>query len=82
MVEQSILQELRERTTFLDVTEVAELLQINRSTVYSHVRANIITAIRLGDLLRFDPTALADALGKLLTNKPTINMQSASKEIK
>ncbi len=65
----SLINELRERTALMDVAEVADLLKVKKSTVYNYVETKMLSAIRVGDLLRFDPAELAETLEKLTTSQ-------------
>jgi excisionase family DNA binding protein len=60
----SILKTLRERAGPLDVKELAELLDVTEATVQRWVRRRQIPAIRIGDVIRFDPAILADWMAK------------------
>jgi excisionase family DNA binding protein len=53
---------LRQRTAALTVTEVARLLQVSPETIYRQVRRGLLPALRIGDLIRFDPQQFADWL--------------------
>jgi len=56
----SILRKLREQTKALNVKELAQLLRVTESTILRWVRKRQIPAIRVGDVIRFDPSVLAD----------------------
>jgi excisionase family DNA binding protein len=56
----SILKNLRGRTTPLNVKDLAELLDITEGTVQRWARRGQVPAIRVGDVIRFDPNMLAD----------------------
>jgi excisionase family DNA binding protein len=58
----SILKVLRERTGPLNVAELANLLLVSEATVQRWVRRRQIPFIRIGDVLRFDGSLLADWL--------------------
>ncbi len=45
--------------TLMDVTEVAQLLNVSEDRVRRLARAGIIPAIKVGHLLRFDRTKIA-----------------------
>ena len=56
----SILKNLRERTAPLNVRDLAELLDVTEPTIQRWVRRHQVPAIRVGDVIRFDPGILAD----------------------
>lgn len=56
----SILKNLRGRTGPLNVKDFAELLDVTEGTIQRWVRRNQVPAIRVGDVIRFDPGMLAD----------------------
>jgi len=56
----SILRNLRGRTAPLNVKDFAELLDVTEGTIQRWVRRNQVPAIRVGDVIRFDPGMLAD----------------------
>jgi len=56
----SILKNLRGRTAPLNVKDFAELLNVTEGTIQRWVRRNQVPAIRVGDVIRFDPGMLAD----------------------
>ncbi|HEX6805270.1 MAG TPA: helix-turn-helix domain-containing protein [Terriglobales bacterium] len=56
----SILKTLRGRTAPLNVKDLAELLAVTEATIQRWVRRNQVPAIRVGDVIRFDPGMLAD----------------------
>jgi len=56
----SILKNLRGRTAPLNVRDLAELLDVTESTIQRWVRRHQVPAIRVGDVIRFDPGMLAD----------------------
>ena len=56
----SILKHLRGLTAPLNVKDLAELLDVTEATVLRWVRRWQIPAIRVGDVIRFDPGMLAD----------------------
>ena len=56
----SILKNLRGRTAPLNVKGFAELLDVTEGTIQRWVRRNQVPAIRVGDVIRFDPGMLAD----------------------
>lgn len=56
----SILKKLREQKEALNVKELAQLLRVTQDTVLRWVRKRQMPAIRVGDVIRFDPGVLAD----------------------
>jgi len=56
----SILKNLRGRTAPLNVKDLAELLGVTEPTVQRWVRRRQIPAIRVGDVIRFDPGMVGD----------------------
>ena len=56
----SILKKLRERDEPLNVSELSELLNVAQTTVQRWARLKQIPCIRIGDVIRFDGTLLAD----------------------
>jgi excisionase family DNA binding protein len=56
----SILKNLRGRTAPLNVRDLAELLDVTEGTIQRWVRRHQEPAIRVGDVIRFDPGMLAD----------------------
>jgi excisionase family DNA binding protein len=56
----SILKVLRERTEPLTVAEMAELLRVTEDTIQRWARQRQIPSIRIGNVVRFDGTMLAD----------------------
>jgi excisionase family DNA binding protein len=56
----SILKNLRGRTAPLNVRDLAELLDVTEATIQRWVRRHQVPAIRVGDVIRFDPGMLAD----------------------
>jgi excisionase family DNA binding protein len=56
----SILKNLRGRTAPLNVKDCAELLDVTEPTIQRWVRRRQVPAIRVGDVIRFDPGMLAD----------------------
>ena len=56
----SILKNLRGRTAPLNVKDLAELLDVTEATIQRWVRRRQEPAIRVGDVIRFDPGMLAD----------------------
>ena len=56
----SILKILREKTEPLTVAELAALLRVTEDTVQRWVRHRQIASIRIGNVIRFDGTMLAD----------------------
>lgn len=56
----SILKNLRGRMAPLNVKDLAELLDVTEATIQRWVRRRQVPAIRVGDVIRFDPGMLAD----------------------
>jgi excisionase family DNA binding protein len=56
----SIIKSLRERTEPLNVAELAKLLRVAEDTVQGWARRRQIPSIRIGNVVRFDGTMLAD----------------------
>ena len=56
----SIIKVLRERTKPITVAELAKLLSVAEGTVQRWVRRRQIPVIRIGDVIRFDGTLLAN----------------------
>jgi excisionase family DNA binding protein len=56
----SILKTLRGRTAPLNVKDLAELLDVTEATIQRWVRKRKLPAIRVEDVIRFDPAMLAD----------------------
>jgi len=56
----SILKRLRGRTAPLNVKDLAELLDVTEGTIQRWARRRQVPAIRVGDVIRFDPGMLAD----------------------
>jgi len=56
----SILRVLRERTEPMTVAELAALLRVTEDTVQRWARQRQIPSIRIGNVVRFDGTMLAD----------------------
>lgn len=56
----SILRVLRKRTETLNVAELAALLRVAEETVQRWARRRQIPSIRIGNVIRFDGTMLAD----------------------
>lgn len=54
--------ELRQRTTLLDASEVASILNVAKDTVYQWVKRYALPCVRFGDCMRFDPQQLAEWL--------------------
>jgi excisionase family DNA binding protein len=55
-------KELRQRTTLLDASEVASILNVAKDTVYQWVKRYALPCVRFGDCMRFDPQQLAEWL--------------------
>jgi excisionase family DNA binding protein len=56
----SIIKVLREKTEPLTVAELAVLLRVAEDTVQRWARRRQIPSIRIGNVIRFDGTMLAD----------------------
>jgi excisionase family DNA binding protein len=56
----SILKNLRGRTAPLNVKALAGLLDVTEGTIRRWVQRRQVPAIRVGDVIRFDPGMLAD----------------------
>lgn len=56
---------------YLTVNEVADLLQVSKSHLFTQVRQGKIPAIRLGRAIRFDPEALQTWLQGRSTQEST-----------
>jgi|ERR1700729_4293341 len=56
----SIIQALRERSELLNVAELAALLRVAEDTVQGWARRQQIPSIKVGKIVRFDGTMLAD----------------------
>ena len=56
----SIIKTLRGRAEPLNVAELAKLLVVRETTILRWVRRRQIPAIRIGDVIRFDGTLLAN----------------------
>ncbi len=61
----SMIEKLRARKEPLNVTEVADLIDVSPATIQRWVRNHELPAIRVADTIRFDPTVLADRLEQL-----------------
>jgi excisionase family DNA binding protein len=55
----TIVSQLRKRTTYLSGSEVMSLLGVSRNALCRWVRTGKLPALRLGKDNRFDPAALA-----------------------
>lgn len=62
-----LIQQLRQRDTFLNTAEVMNLLDMSRGTLCEWVRAGRISAVRKGNAYLFDPRRLADWLTERTT---------------
>lgn len=56
----SIIEQLRQRTSFLSSTEVLKIMPITRKTLCAWVRKGVISAYKLDNAYSFDPVELAD----------------------
>lgn len=54
-----LVDQLRERASFLTTTELMELLQLRRNTVCAWVQSGYLPAVRTRSGYRFDPPAIA-----------------------
>jgi excisionase family DNA binding protein len=63
-----LVQELRQRGTYLSTAEVMSLLDTSRGTLCEWVRVGRISAVRKGNAYLFDPRRLADWLSERTTN--------------
>jgi excisionase family DNA binding protein len=64
-----LIDELRQRKTYLSTIEAMELLRVTRNTLCEWVRIGRITAIRRGNGYLFDPHVLADWLEQRTTSR-------------
>ena len=55
----SIIDQLRNRKTYLNTTEVMSILGVTRATLCGWVRSGSISAVRIGKDNKFDPGALS-----------------------
>jgi excisionase family DNA binding protein len=56
-----------------DASDVAAYLKVSRSWVYHRAEAGQLPCVRVGGLLRFDPSAIcASARGEAMPNKPVV----------
>ena len=53
--EPTIIDQLKQRRTYMRTTEVMELLDVTRGTLCGWVRAGTISAVRIGKENKFDP---------------------------
>jgi excisionase family DNA binding protein len=60
--EMNLIDQLRERKTFLSTVEVMDLLRITRNTLCDWVRRGRLIAVRVGNAYLYDPQMLADWL--------------------
>lgn len=58
----NLIDQLRERKTFLSTVEVMDFLRITRNTLCNWVRCGRLTAVRVGNAYLYDPQMLADWL--------------------
>jgi excisionase family DNA binding protein len=66
----NLIDQLRERKTFLSTTEVMDLLRVTRNTLCQWVREGRVTAIRVGNAYLFDPCFIAEWLSLRQTGNP------------
>jgi excisionase family DNA binding protein len=58
----NLIDQLRDRESFLSTVEVMDLLRITRNTLCNWVRCGRLTAVRVGNAYLYDPQMLADWL--------------------
>jgi excisionase family DNA binding protein len=56
----SLIRTLRERKETLSVADLAKLMDVTEATVQRWVRKGEFPSIRIGDVIRVDPSMLAD----------------------
>jgi len=64
-----LIEELRQRTSYLSSKEVMDLLDVTRNTLCEWVRAGRLAAFRVGNAYIYDPRILAEWLEKRQTVK-------------
>ncbi len=62
-----LIQQLRQRDTYLSTVEVMGILHMTRNTLCAWVRAGRMSAVRSGNAYLFDPQRLADWLTERTT---------------
>jgi excisionase family DNA binding protein len=55
----TIIEQLRQRKTYLNTTEVMSIIGVTRATLCGWVRSGSISAIRIGKDYKFDPSTVA-----------------------
>jgi len=63
----NLIDELKQRQSFLSTREVMILLRKTRNTLCQWVRSGKLPAVRLGNEYLYDPRVLADFLSNRLT---------------
>lgn len=59
---QTIIDQLRQRKTYLNTTELMSILGKTRATLCAWVRSGSLGAVRIGKENMFDPSTIADWL--------------------
>ena len=54
----TIIDQLKQRRTYMRTTEVMELLDVTRNTLCDWVRSGTIAAVRIGKANKFDPAEI------------------------
>jgi excisionase family DNA binding protein len=63
-----------------DTNDVAKYLKVSRSWVYHRAEAGQLPCVRVGGLLRFDPSAIcASVRGDAMPNKPVVAFAKKSR---
>jgi len=65
----SLVEELRQRESYLSSKEVMSVLEVSRAILCGWVRDGRIEAVRIGNAYRFDPRVLADWIVERTTTK-------------
>ncbi len=55
----TIIEQLRRRKTYLNTTEVMSIIGVTRATLCGWVRSGSISAVRIGNDYKFDPSTVA-----------------------
>jgi excisionase family DNA binding protein len=63
-VEQSIIQQISSAKGALTAAQLAQLLSVNRITVFKMAKSGRIPSFRIGTCVRFDPATVAAWLRK------------------
>jgi excisionase family DNA binding protein len=58
----TLIEQLRKRTSYLNLQETAEILGIHDMTLRKWAKNRKIQALRIGDEIKFDPNIVADWL--------------------